>query len=303
MNSGKSIRLFLADGTPGGLITAEIGNWTGQVITAPRSEISTLIKRPDVSGTGLYILLGEDPEKLGGELAYIGEAEEISKRIRQHSRDESSGGKDFWNKVLIITSKDMNLNKAHVKYLESRLIELAKHSQRAGLLNSTSPPRPALSEADVSDMEHFISELLIILPVLNVNLLRSRNSQLSIKNQDNNAAANSPIFELKLIKEGITSQAQEIDGEFTVLEGSLARREWFGVGTNYKFLRTRLENEGSIHVPENGLAVFTRDVVFASPSAAAAVIVCRNANGRRAWKVKDSGLRYRDWQDSADNID
>lgn len=84
MSIGKSVRLFLADGTPGGLLTAEIMNWTGHVVAAPRSDLGALLKRPEASRTGLYILLGDDPDSMGGSLAYIGEGDDVSKRLYQH---------------------------------------------------------------------------------------------------------------------------------------------------------------------------------------------------------------------------
>ena len=303
MTTGKSIRLFLEDGTPGGLISAEIVNWTGSVVTAPRSDLARLIQRPEARGTGVYILVGDDQDKLGGEIAYIGEADDISKRLRQHAKDQDSGGKDFWLRAVIITSKDTNLTKAHVRYLESRLITIANQAQRMALVNSTAPSPPPLPEADISDMEFFIEQLKIVLPVLNLNILRTRTKTNVIENKDNNVQGNSPIFKLKIAKENITAQAQEIDGEFTVLEGSQARNNWVGKGTGYKLLREKLENDGSIKVPLTGNAIFIRDVVFASPSAAAGVITGRNANGRRAWKDTETGLRYGRWQDQALELD
>ena len=114
MSVGKSVRLFLADGTPGGLLTAEIMNWTGHVVAAPRSDLAALLKRTETSRTGIYILLGDDPDSLGGQLAYIGEGDDISKRLYQHSRPDEQGGKDFWDRAIVLTSKDANLTKAHV---------------------------------------------------------------------------------------------------------------------------------------------------------------------------------------------
>ncbi len=95
MNLGKSVRLFLADGSPGGLITAEIMNWTGHVIAAPRSDLATLLRRPEVARTGIYLLLGDDPESPGSTVAYVGEGDDVGKRLTAHARGESTGGKDF----------------------------------------------------------------------------------------------------------------------------------------------------------------------------------------------------------------
>jgi len=121
---GKSIRLYLADGTPGGLLTAEIMNWTGHVVAAPRSDLAGLLKRPEASRTGIYLLLGDDPDSLGGSLAYIGEGDDVWKRLYQHARAEDQGGKDFWDRAIMLTSKDANLTKAHARYLESRWVQL-----------------------------------------------------------------------------------------------------------------------------------------------------------------------------------
>ncbi len=131
VSDGKSIRLFLADGSSGGLLTAEIMNWTGHVVAAPRSDLAALLRRPETSRTGIYILLGDDPESFGGTLAYIGEGDEVRTRLRQHARTEEQGGKDFWDRAIVLTSKDANLAKAHARYLESRLITLAQQARRS----------------------------------------------------------------------------------------------------------------------------------------------------------------------------
>ena len=147
---GKSIRLYLADGTPGGLLTAEIMNWTGHVVAAPRSDLAGLLRRPEASRTGIYLLLGDDPDSLGGSLAYIGEGDDVGKRLYQHARAEDQGGKDFWDRAIMLTSKDANLTKAHARYLESRFITLASQARRSRLINGTAPAPLPLPEADVS---------------------------------------------------------------------------------------------------------------------------------------------------------
>jgi len=301
VSDGRSIRLFLADGTPGGLLTAEIMNWTGHVVAAPRSDLAALLKRPETSRTGIYILLGDDPDSVSGTVAYIGEGDEVRTRLKQHARAEDQGGKDFWGRAIVLTSKDANLTKAHARYLESRFITLAQEARRSRLINGTAPPTLPLPlpEADVSDMEYFIAQAKIILPVLGVNILRSTATAVSPAAEAAPAStpASSPVFELHLKKDGITGAAREVDGEFTVLEGSGARIAWTGVEHAYKVLRERLVREGAIVPAHDGRAMrFARDQVFASPSAAAAVVVGRTANGRSDWKIQGSGVSFGDWQ-------
>ena len=115
--------------------------------------------------------MGEDPDSLGGLIAYVGEGDDVGRRLYQHARPEPDG-KDFWDRAIVMTSKDANLTKAHARYLESRLITVAADAGRARLVNGTAPPLSALPEADVSDMEYFLDQVRIVLPVLGLNLLR-----------------------------------------------------------------------------------------------------------------------------------
>lgn len=301
---GKSVRLFLADGTPGGLVTAEIMNWTGHVIAAPRSDLALMLKRAEASRTGIYVLLGDDPESPGSTLAYVGEGDDVGKRITAHSRTETAGGKDFWDRVVVLTSKDANLTKAHARYLESRFIALAAQANRARLVNGTAPPPIALPEADASDMEFFVEQAKIVLPVLGVNLLRSTQvAQASTPADSTSESSASP--ELTLTVKGANATAQEVDGEFVVRQGSLARPTWNGEGLSYEKLRQQLEDDGALVLTGDGQhREFTRDVVFASASAASAVVLGRNSNGRLEWKVAGTKTTYGQWQESLlDDVD
>lgn len=300
MGAGKSVRLFLADGTPGGLVTAEIMNWTGHVTAAPRSDLASLFGRKEVTRTGIYLLLGDDPESPGNTLAYIGEGDDVGKRLAAHGRSEEQGGKDFWDRAIVLTSKDMNLTKAHARYLESRFISLAAEAKRARLLNGTAPPPIPLPEADVSDMEFFIDQARIVLPVLQVNLLRSANVAAQQASTISDGAPDvSPVFVLVSKKAQVNATAQEVDGEFTVMEGSRARATWVAGDHNYRKLREQLEQSGTIALdPGDGSMVFKRNYVFASPSAASACVLGRNSNGRLEWKVQGTAMSYGEWQES-----
>src|SRR5690349_3783148 len=114
MNSA-TIKLFLPRGDAKSLRTAEISNWTGKAIAAPRTEIEDLVKREELDKAGVYILSGTNP-LTGLPHAYIGESDVIRERLKQHK------SKEFWISVIVFVSKDENLTKAHVRYLESRLL-------------------------------------------------------------------------------------------------------------------------------------------------------------------------------------
>jgi hypothetical protein len=119
---------------PGGLTTAEITNWTGHVLPARRSDLADLLKRDEAQRTGVYFLLGDDETTVGDARCYIGEADVVADRLRHHHRD-----KDFWDRVVVITSKDTNPTKSHGRYLESRLISLATQAARVTLEIGTAP--------------------------------------------------------------------------------------------------------------------------------------------------------------------
>ncbi|WP_016855849.1 GIY-YIG nuclease family protein [Halomonas smyrnensis] len=298
MTQGRSIRLFLVDGTPNGLLTAEIMNWTGHVLTGPRSKLSELVQRPECGRTGIYFLVGPDPENSLRPLVYIGESDDVATRLKQHNRPEEKGGKDFWEKVCLVTSKDQNLTKAHVKYLESLLIQNAGEVGRCKLINGTAHEYIGLPESDRADMAFFMEQVRTVLPVLGLDFLRDRPMPSSTTSEPAEPKRQpSPRFVAEVPRFGIRALGQEIDGEFYVLEGSLARGSWTGSDGGYQSLYQQLCDDGVLVEAEQGLRRFASDFAFSSPSAAAAVVSGRSANGREHWKLEGTGQTYAAWQD------
>lgn len=295
--TGKQVKLFLVDGMPGGLTTAEITNWTGQVLLGPRSDLGALLGRDETAKTGVYLLLGDDETAVGGARCYVGEADVVAERLRAHQRS-----KDWWDRVVVITSKDDNLTKAHARYLEARLIALANQAGRVTLENSTAPPNPALPEADASDMDYFVRQLHIVLPVLGVNAIRVRDVKATVASAD--GAQGSPEFRLATAKFEVEAHARQIDGEFTVLAGSTVAGEVResseyspSTAKAYAAFRARLEKcvpDGSIVVAD-GIGTVTRDLVFSSPSTAGSIVLGRSCNGRTSW-VSSDGETFGQWE-------
>lgn len=145
-----TIKIFLVHGDPKRLRTAELSNWTGKAVAGPRSEFDGVLSREESNSSGVYFLTGADPES-GKPAIYVGEAENIRDRIKTHL------GKDFWNQIVFFTSKDENLTKAHIRYLEGKLIELARKSGRAAVTNGQSSGA-RLPESDREDMEIFLEK-------------------------------------------------------------------------------------------------------------------------------------------------
>lgn len=287
---GRSLELYFIDGKSEGMLTAEVFNWTGHVLMTPRTQISEALARREARYTGVYLLLGD---KDGEPLAYIGEAEDISDRIRSHD-----ARRDWWTTAVLVTSAANNLNKAHVKYLEARLVEVARTVGKVPLENGNTPPRSSLSEAGQANMESFLDYLLMVLPALRIDMFLSSRRAPSSSVAAPLGGLGIVSFELNLRKHRITAQALLRDGEFVVQAGSTARREWAGVGTEssgYAMLHGELLRTGVL-VIQRDVSVFTSDYAFGSASAAAAVVCGRPSNGTLEWKVKGEGATYKEWE-------
>ena len=293
--TGRSLELYYIDGRPDGMLTAELFNWTGHVLMAPRTQIATALRRPEAGYAGIYLLLGEQE---GEPRAYVGEGEDIAARIRAHD-----GNKDWWTSAVLVTTAGNKLNKAHVRYLEARLIEAARNIGRVPLDNGTNPARPTLSEADVAKMEAFLDNLLIVLPAVRVDMFIQRvRPAVAAPVQPGvvaQVAASQPIgrFTLETPRHGIRATAVQADGEFVVEAGSVARQEWTGRGTEesgYAQLHAELRRSGTL-AADGQHCRFTRNYAFRSPSAAAAVVNGRPANGTLEWKDAH-GLTYKEWE-------
>jgi len=285
---GQSLELYFINGKPDGMLTAEVFNWTGHVLVMPRTQITEALRRHEAKYTGVYIIFGEQD---GSDLAYIGEGEDMSDRIRSHEAK-----KDWWTKAILITSQADTLNKAHIKYLEARLIEEAKSIGKIALENGNSPSRPSLKEAEQANMEGFLDYLLMVLPAIGVDAFK-QNKRPTLSREDV-LEANSPIFELFTKVHDLRARAIVENGMFTVLAGSEARLNWESRARG-ESLSARLHRElsdSSILEARGKKRVFTENYAFNSPSSAGSVINGRPTNGTVEWKVEGSGKTYKEWE-------
>ncbi len=270
--SSATIKIFLVHGDPKRLRTAELSNWSGKAVAGPRSEFERVIRREESGRSGVYFLTSNDPES-GKPAVYIGEAENIRDRVKTHLE------KDFWNQIVYFISKDENLTKAHIRYLEGRLIDQGRHASRALVMNGQGSGAK-LPESDREDMEVFLEKINQLLPVLGVELLVT-----AIGKAETDAEKEMLYCEIK----GIKARGHLTPNGFLVLKGSQAVLNERASSQKYPWplnMRQRLKNEDVLSVYEDHL-IFTRDEEFSSPSAAAAVVHGGHANGLIAWKNKN----------------
>lgn len=267
-----TIKIFLVQGDPKRLRTAELSNWTGKAVAGPRSEFEGILSREESGSAGVYLLTGSDPES-GKSVIYVGEAECIRDRIKAHLE------KDFWNQIIFFISKDENLTKAHIRFLEGKLIDQARKSGRAVVANGQSSGA-RLPESDREDMEIFLEKINQLLPVLGVDLLVPAAAL---------AVAESEHKKLFCEIEGIKAEGHLAPNGFIVLKGSQAVLNDRASSHKWPWamnMRQRLKEDGVLEIKGDTL-VFSRNAEFTSPSAAAAVIHGGHANGLVAWKDKN----------------
>lgn len=266
---GATIKMFLVHGDPKRLRTVELSGWTGKAVAGPRSEFDGVLAREEASKSGIYFLTGADAET-GKPAIYVGEAEVIRDRVKAHL------AKDFWNQIVYFTSKDDNLTKAHIRYLEGKLIENAHRSGRAAVVNGVSSGS-RLPESDREDMDIFHEKVNQLLPVLGVDLLVPAAPV---------AAGDHERRRLYCDIKGLRAVGHLSPTGLVVLSGSQAVLRERASTQKYPWphrVRERLKDEGALEERADCLK-FTRDVEFTSASAAAAVIHGGHANGLISWK-------------------
>jgi hypothetical protein len=266
-----SIRIFLVDGTADGIRIVDKSNWTGRAVVASRAQLADALKRNEMARPGIYVLVG--PGAGGLSRIYIGEADVLRDRLKQHAKQ-----KDFWTRFVAFTSTDENLNKAHVRYLESRLVALANAANQWEIENHAVPAERPLSEADRADAEWFLGEMLVIYPILGVDAFESAAEE----------RTGTGVGEvLILTQSGAEGKGRETKDGFVVLAGSRARAsETKSIHNFLHELRKQLLGKGVL-VPDSDHLLFTQDFRFTSPSTAAGVLTGRAANGRLAWKTAE----------------
>ncbi|WP_020538829.1 GIY-YIG nuclease family protein [Lewinella cohaerens] len=288
---GKKLTVYMIDGTEYGPRFSEIGNWVGKAVYSPRATINKIISRDEFDNPGIYCLKGDPTDEAFSERIYIGEAENIKVRLKQHLSDPN---KDF-KELIFFISKDELLTKTQIRYLESRLVQIAIEAKTAQIDNGNSPSLPTLHEADISDMEYFLEQMKLILPVMGFNFLIASTVSTSI---NSNKEPINPIHQTYYIKtKTFKATMQETDQGYIVLKGSEAKRELSPSCTEtYRNMRRKLLETNIMIEDKNGL-IFAEDAVFNSPSAASNMVLGRNSNGYTEW-VTRKGKTFKEIQEA-----
>lgn len=273
MPYGKSIELFLVNGTADSLITAELSNWNGKAIKIPRIEV-TSCKREDITQAGVYFLFCKEDD--GSDSVYIGEAENVKDRLIQHLRDyQAEKEKYYWSTAVIFVGRD--LNKALIRYLENRFAEIARNSKRYIVLTKNTHHNTVMKESQIAVMEEFIDNVKILINALGYKLLEPF-SQVE-------SSASETDDEMLYLTSGSAKATGKVTTEgFVVFEGAVVNEK-----TSTKSLTTGMQQLRQMLIDSDKVQNWktTEDILFSSSSAAADFIFGYSVSGPQMWKTKD----------------
>ena len=270
---GKTIELFLVNGTADSLITAELSNWNGKAIKIPRIEVASC-NRNDITQAGVYFLFCKEDD--GSDSVYIGESENVKESLIQHLRDyQSEKEKYYWNTAVTFVGRD--LNKALIRYLEDRLVEIARNSKRYIVLTKNTFSNTVMKESQIAVMEEFIDNVKVLINVLGYKVLEPLVQE--------NLPSASVDDEMLFITSGSVNATGRVTTEgFVVYEGSTLDNKGSvnSLSSGMKKLRQDLIESNKV---ENN--VIKENILFSSSSAAASFVLGYSVSGPQRWKTKD----------------
>jgi hypothetical protein len=303
--TGRRIELFLVDGVPGGTTIARVAGWTGCVLVAPRERLDEALRRPEARGAGLYLLVGDRQGPKGspsGESCWgIGPISELTGGSGGAGPGLPGGGP--WDRMVLVTAADDALTDLHWASLQARLVERAAAAEETLMAGTLVPGAPPIPEAQVSDVEAFLDQLRIILPVLGITAVAAQSGPAPVEAPPprTGGTPSSPVFSLVDPRRGVDARARMEGEDFVLLAGSRVVPEWENTGRTaatrrsyaaYKAQYDGFVADGSI-VVERGRGRLTRDIAFATPSGAGAIAIGHSCNGPTAWTWE--GGTYGEW--------
>ena len=280
MAHGKQIRLFLADGDASGIRYAELVNWTGQAFSVPWVSRLALNEWPESKRPGVYVLVGLDEN--GSNTVYIGETENVYKRLGSHA---SNPPLEEITEVFFFTSKDQNLTKGHVTYLELLLVNRAKEAKRSSVTCGRDPGDKTISRPEAATMEEFLENIFLVSSALGYDIFEMPKSP---PRASQGQPAVTTEFTVELVG-GVVATGSRSEEGFVVRSGSTAKAtETDTLGGVYVALRSELRLKGVLLEQVDKLVV-TQDYTFRSSSAAASVVSGSQRSGPQTWKRATDG--------------
>lgn len=294
---GKSINLFLMDGIPNGRIKCTLANWTGVAYKIPRTELDKCKGREDLAQSGVYFLFGTS-DQTSKNVAYIGQAgirkngEGILCRLIEHKRNPD---KDYWTEAVVFTTSNNSFGPTEISYLENRFYGMALTAGRYQVKNGNDPTSGHITEEKESELEEFIDYAKIVMGALGNNLFEPLTEEPEIfVSKESPEDERILLLRRKSRKSGLVIEARckQTNEGFVVLKGSLIETidsESIPLGVK--------EQRKNAEIDENG--ILQENILFRSPSYAAAFVIGGHANGWTEWRTKN-GISLKDLEKGED---
>lgn len=295
---GKSINLFLMDGTPNGRIKCTLANWTGVAYKIPRTELDKCKGREDLSQSGVYFLFGTS-DQTDDNMVYIGQAgvrkngEGLLYRLIEHKRHPD---KDYWTEAVVFTTSNNSFGPTEISYLENRFCRLAASADRYKIKNGNDPTPGNITEEKESELEEFIDYAKIVMGALGHKLFEPLTDK-----PKPSVTSEGPEDELLLFlkrksrKSGLVIEAscKQTNEGFVVLKGSRIETidsESIPPGIKERREKAKIDKHG----------ILQENILLGSPSYAAAFVIGGHVNGLTEWKTVD-GVSLKEIENSEEN--
>ena len=270
---GKSIDLYLMDGTATGRWQATLSNWNCNAYKIPRTDLKKCDDLPELHAPGVYFLFGRDNET-SQPFVYVGEGDDALKRILQPHTFEKDGS--YWTEVVVLITLDGSLDKAKIKYLENRFHHIVVETNRYIVKNGNTPPQSPVQKKTQDMLEEFILNTQLIMPALGHKVFEPQPSETDDDSYEDN------LFIFRGKGKSILATGKAADDGFWVIKGSYiipktAPSTPAGVKKARQEYAKQIDQEGKL----------LQDVSFGSPSYAASFVTGRNSNGLTEWKNKN----------------
>ena len=308
-SKARHVKIYLVDGEPEGIRNAQIDISMTLAIAFKGDQLNLGVKKEygnKIQKPGVYLVIGADPSNPDKRLVYIGESEEVGRRLNFHkgiikgnaSDIDKSVGLTFWEDTLVFVSEKDYLTKSHIRYVEAELIAAAGGKNGWSIFNKKKPPaKGKLPKEDASAMNKFIEEIKILTGALGFDLFKINKLPPPAMAVGVAAAAESENPEFTFSGAGFNAKAVFLGGstgEWVVRASSVAKLDPSpATPKGAAKLRSQLEADGVLKKTSNGLE-FTTDFAFPSASAAACVISGTSVAGPTAWKK--NGKTYKEWE-------
>ena len=272
MTRSKTLKLFLIDGEPSGRIKCSLANWTGIAYKIPRTSLDKCKDLDLLKQSGVYFLFGTD--KSDNAVVYIGQA-----GVRKNGKglllriQEPHNSIDYWTEAIMFTTTNNSLGPTEISYLENRFCNMALQAGRYNVKNGNDPNPGNITEETESELEEFIDYAKIVMGALGHKVFEPL-APSSDSNDDE------PILYFGYGKAKATGKRTS-DG-FVVFNGSTIN-PLLAKSCPERAVKDR--NKYADKIDKNN--TITTDILFSSPSAAAAFVGGASLSGNALWKDVD----------------